>query len=304
MSENELPTHPADRLLDAIEQKRAPVCVGLDPVIERMPLPSKSIRAKAGFSKEANRLMWFCVKVFEAISSFIPCVKIQSACFERLGLESSLVMHNVVMLAKTRSLQVIFDAKRGDIGLTAEHYAHAAFSPSGIDQDNLVADWLTINSYLGEDGITPFLKHDGHGAFALVRTSNLGGDAIQNLQLKDGRTVAEAVGEMIANIGSNYVGQRGYSSLGAVVGATKREDAARLRKIMPQQMFLVPGYGAQGGGLDDVLPCFKSDGTGAIVTASRSVIYAFKPNDPKWMDSVADAAAKFAEEIGRAVGMR
>jgi orotidine-5'-phosphate decarboxylase len=109
---------------------------------------------------------------------------------------------------------------------------------------------------------------------------------------------------LIASIGAKYVGERGYSSLGAVVGATKRDDAKRLREIMPLQLFLVPGYGAQGGGVDDVLPCFKSDGTGAIVTASRSVIYAFKQDDPKWMDSVADAAAKFADEVGRAVGMR
>jgi orotidine-5'-phosphate decarboxylase len=138
----------------------------------------------------------------------------------------------------------------------------------------------------------------------LVRTSNPGGDAIQNLQLKDGRTVSQAVGELIAHIGSQHIGTRGYSSLGAVVGATKREDAARLRQIMPQQMFLVPGYGAQGAGLDDVLPCFKPDGAGAIITASRSVIYAFKQDDPHWINSVADAAAKFAEEIGRAVGLR
>ena len=122
--------------------------------------------------------------------------------------------------------------------------------------------------------------------------------------MKDGRTVAEAGGGVIASIGSKYIGERGYSSLGAVVGATKREDAKRLREIMPQQLFLVPGYGAQGGGVDDVLPCFKSDGTGAIVTASRSVICAFKPDDPKWMDSVAEAAARFAEEVGRAVGTR
>jgi orotidine-5'-phosphate decarboxylase len=109
---------------------------------------------------------------------------------------------------------------------------------------------------------------------------------------------------MVARVGADCVGGGGYSSLGAVVGATKPHDAKRLRELMPQQMFLVPGYGAQGGGIDDVLPCFKSDGGGAIITASRSVIYAFKPDDPKWMDSVADAAAKFADEVGRAVGMR
>jgi orotidine-5'-phosphate decarboxylase len=109
---------------------------------------------------------------------------------------------------------------------------------------------------------------------------------------------------MVARIGSAHIGSRGYSSLGAVVGATRPHDAKRLREIMPQQIFLVPGYGAQGAGIDDILPCFKSDGSGAIVTASRSVIYAFKQDDPKWADAVADAAARFADEVGRAVGMR
>jgi orotidine-5'-phosphate decarboxylase len=206
-------------------------------------------------------------------------------------------------LGRKQRLQVILDAKRGDIGVTAEHYASAVFDPIDDPSHNAHADWLTINSYLGDDAMTPFLRPN-HGAFALVRTSNPGGDAVQNLRLDDGRTVAQAIGEIVARVGSGRIGASGYSSIGAVVGATKRDDAAALRKIMPQQVFLVPGYGAQGGGVDDVLPCFNPDGTGAIVTASRSVIYAFRPDDPRWGESVGQAAAKFADEIGRAVGMR
>jgi len=294
-------THAADRLLAAIDAKRSPVCVGLDPVMEKLPKACRKFDNRPDLA-----ISDYCRKVVEAVAPHVPCVKFQSACFERFifGGDST---WTVIEIAKSQpGLEVILDAKRGDIGVSAEHYAAASFNPRRhpkVRGDLPTPDWLTINSYLGEDGITPFLR-PGHGAFALVRTSNPGGDAIQNLLLKDGRTVAHAVAEIIAEIGSKHVGERGFSSLGAVVGATKKADAAELRRLMPQQLFLVPGYGAQGGGVDDVLPCFKSDGTGALVTASRSVIYAFKPDDPKWTDSVADAAAKFADEIGRAVGMR
>ncbi len=302
MSESTRPTHAADRLIAAIEDKRAPVCVGLDPVVEKLPL---SLRPELGDPAGCVlAIVDFCSEVLNAVSPYVPCIKVQAACFERYptyGWHNLAELLSGVRITKPE-IAVILDAKRGDIGISAEHYAAGAFE-SDIDSGDGIADWLTINAYLGEDGITPFLR-EGHGAFALVRTSNPGGDQVQNLELKDGRTVSHAVGEMVAHIGSTRMGQRGYSSLGAVVGATKPHDAKRLREIMPQQMFLVPGYGAQGGGIEDVLPCFKPDGGGAIVTASRSVIYAFRPDDPKWMDSVADAAAKFADEVGRAVGMR
>jgi orotidine-5'-phosphate decarboxylase len=309
MGVSNLATHAADRLLTAIEQKRSPVCVGLDPVLEKTPQAMQHMLRQfedTGFDDAvfpARCLYEFCKEVLGAVAPHVPCVKVQSACFERFGEAGVSIIHRVASRARRLGLQVILDAKRGDIGVTAEHYAASAFAPAGDPMKNSAADWLTINSYLGEDGITPFLQPD-HGAFALVRTSNPSGDAIQNLVLKDGRTVAHAVAELVSTIGSNHVGTRGYSSLGAVVGATKREDAVSLRRIMPQQVFLVPGYGAQGGGIDDVLPCFNTDGTGAIVTASRSVIYAFKPDDPKWTEAVGEAAARFADDVSRAVGLR
>lgn len=307
MNDEANPMHAAGRLMAAIEAKRAPVCVGLDPVLEKLPKslqPGRQMRGSDAVDA-VERLCAFCHEVIAAVSESAPCIKIQAGCFERY---SSLgwiqLWEDLLQDSGTYAeCEIILDAKRGDIGVTAEHYAAGIFGRHPVEGGSN-PDWLTINSYLGEDGITPFLKYPRHGAFALVRTSNPGGDQVQNLELKDGRTVAHAVGEMIARIGSDYLGERGYSSLGAVVGATKPHDAKRLREIMPQQIFLVPGYGAQGGGIDDVLPCFKSDGSGAIVTASRSIIYAFKPDDPKWADSVADAAAKFAEGVGRAVGMR
>jgi len=292
------PAHAADRLLEAIAARRAPVCVGIDPVIDRLPRACQPAGDAPG--EAARAIGRFAREVIAAVSPHVPCVKLQAACFERYRQEGWAQL-TALLGGRERpaGMQVILDAKRGDIGVTAQHYAAAAFADGGR-----AADWLTINSYLGEDGMAPFLADSRRGAFALVRTSNPGGDQVQNLALQDGRTVAQAVGEMVARVGASHVGARGYSSLGAVVGATRPHDARRLREIMPQQMFLVPGYGAQGAGLDDILPCFKSDGLGAIVTASRSVIYAFKQDDPKWTDSVADAAARFAEEVGRAVGMR
>ena len=291
--------HPADRLLDAFDRVGAPVCVGLDPVTERLPAALRSHSA-------AEAIERFSLGVIEAIRSHVACVKLQSACYERLGVDGVGVLHRVALAAKEAGLEVILDAKRGDIGISAEHYAAA----SALHQ----ADWTTVSPYLGADGITPFLRTNGTasmGAFALVRTSNPSGDALQSLRLVDGRTIAEAVADLVATIGGStgatsagQIGSRGFSSLGAVVGATKRQDAAALWVRMPQQIFLVPGYGAQGGGVDDVLPCFRPDGRGAIVTASRSVIYP-QAGDAAgdWRTPIERAAAAFRGEIRAGLGL-
>jgi orotidine-5'-phosphate decarboxylase len=285
--------HPADRLMNAVTALAAPVCVGLDPVVGRLPDEIRPTNASA--SVEAMRA--FTLGVLDAIAGRVPCVKLQSACFERYGFAGVEALEQLVGEAHERDLVVILDAKRGDIGISAEHYAAAAF-----DQPH-PADWITINAYLGEDGITPFLP-PGNGAFALVRTSNPGGDALQMRRLDDGRTVAECVADLVATIGASHLGACGYSRLGAVVGATKPTDARALRERMPQQLLLVPGYGAQGGGAAGVKPCFDARGRGAIVTASRSVIYAFDPGASDWQRSIADAADRLADEIGRIVGLR
>ena len=149
----------------------------------------------------------------------------------------------------------------------------------------------------------PFLR-PGHGAFALVRTSNPGGDVVQGQRLADGRTVAESMADLVAGIGREHAGSRGFSALGAVVGATRPREAERLRERMPEQILLVPGYGAQGGGVEDVRPLFDAEGKGAIVTASRSVIYAGDPASSAWAHSVADAARRLADEVGQAAGVR
>jgi orotidine-5'-phosphate decarboxylase len=279
-------THPADRLLEAVSRTGAPVCVGLDPVLERLPAGLSSDGSKA------DAIRHFSLGVLDAIESSIACIKVQSACFERYGWPGMSALHDVVAAARDKRMVVILDAKRGDIGVTAEHYA-AASAEVG-------ADWTTINGYLGSDGIAPFLGQ-GRGAFVLVRTSNPSGDALQTLALKDGRSVAEAVADLVAAVGAKHVGPAGFSAVGAVVGATKSAEAAALRARMPQQLFLVPGFGAQGAGIDDVLQCFRSDGSGAIVTASRSVIYP-TARIGDWKTSIARAAAAFRDEIQAGLG--
>lgn len=282
-----MPQHFADRLLDACKTKEAPVCVGLDPVLARLP-------DAIGKADPVSAIEAFCLGVIDAVADVVPAVKPQSACFERYGAPGVAVYHKAVAHAKAAGLIVVGDAKRGDIGTSSAHYAAGLLAePHGCDS-------LTVNGYLGGDGIEPF--HDvaaahGKGLFVLVRTSNPGGDAIQSLQLKDGRTVSEAVGDVVADLGSTCVGDSGYSNVGMVVGATKPEDAAKLRERYPQQLFLVPGFGAQGGGAEDVKACFKPDGTGALITASRSVIYAFEQGDDHWRTAVSQAASKLRYDI-------
>ena len=294
MTHDSLPSHPADRLLAAIDRFAAPVCVGIDPVLGRLP---EQLRPREDDVQSiVNALADFTLGVLEAVKDHVPCVKFQSACYERYGWQGVRTLQEMIGHARAIGLEVILDAKRGDIGISAEHYAAAAFN------QHAPANWLTINGYLGADGIEPFIKQ-GAGAFVLVRTSNPGGDALQGQRLAGGGTIADAVAEMVAHLGGPFVGQRGFSALGAVVGATKPDDAARLRRAMPQQLFLVPGFGAQGGSVDDILPCFR-DGSGAIVTASRSVIYAFAPDASNWREHVSSAAQDLARTVARAVQRR
>jgi len=287
--------HFADRLLDAIADKGAPVCVGLDPVLERLPGDI------AGYPVE--RIETWCGGVLEAVAEYVPAVKPQLACFERYGSGGYAVYERVVTQAKSLGLMVIADGKRGDIGLSSTHYAAGMFSGGHA------ADALTVNAYLGADGLEPFADaaaEVGAGLFALVRTSNPGGDALQSLPLADGRTVGQAVGQMVGELGrskAQYMGKSGYSLVGAVVGATKAKDAVALRELMPQQLFLVPGFGAQGGGAEGVKACFKPDGTGAVITASRSVIYAHEQNlGQDWRLAIGQAAKGFSRQVRSILG--
>jgi orotidine-5'-phosphate decarboxylase len=278
--------HFADRLLAACDAK-GPVCVGLDPVFGRLPIalqdraPHEAIEA-------------FARAVIDAVADHVAVVKPQIACFERYGADGYGAYERVVDAAKQRGLIVIGDAKRGDIGSSSSHYA------AGLLANPRGADALTVNSYLGDDGLEPFVRlaaEEGKGLFVLVRTSNPGGDALQTLELADGRTVAEAVADMVAQLGERYAGDAGYSCIGAVVGATKTAEQQSLRHRMPRQLFLVPGFGAQGGTAEGVRGCFDGEGRGAIITASRSVIYAFDQTSADWQSSIAEAAIELRQQI-------
>lgn len=298
--------HFADSLLGAIDAAGSPICVGLDPVFERLPETVRRGGAGAqGVTRRAGAIEAFSLRVVDAVAGIAPAVKIQSACFERHGPEGVGAMRRVAAAARARGMVVILDAKRGDIGVTAEHYAAAAFDvDAGVG-----ADAVTVNAYLGMDTLAPYLDAawPGRGLFVLVRTSNPGADGVQSARLADGRSVAEMMADDVAALGDEHVGARGYSAVGAVVAATKPQDAAALRARMPRQVFLVPGYGAQGGGPDAVRALFNpaesgaKRRTGAIVTASRSVIYAFDPTSADWAGAVRAAAAAFAEEIAGVV---
>jgi orotidine-5'-phosphate decarboxylase len=281
--------HAADRLVRAVERAGAPACVGIDPVLERLPAALRPEGGDAGAA--ASALAAFSMGVLDAVAGTVPCVKVQAACFERYGHRGVAALEQVLDAARQRGLQVILDAKRGDVSVSAGHYAEAVKA----------ADWVTVNSYLGPDAIEPFLR-PGAGVFALVRTTNPGGDVVQGQRLADGRTVAESVAVMVARLGADRLGTSGFSSVGAVVGATRPDEIAALRALMPQQVFLVPGFGAQGGGADDVRACFAAGGRGAVVSASRSVIYAFEAGAADWTAGVAEAARRLAETLAAVAG--
>ncbi|MCL2700881.1 MAG: orotidine-5'-phosphate decarboxylase [Phycisphaerae bacterium] len=299
--------HFADRLLAAIERKGSPVCVGLDPVLDRLP---EALRRKfATFTGEAGRVAAvrsFCLEVLELVAPYVPAVKPQSAYFEVFGSAGVAAYEACVARAHELGLVVIGDVKRNDIGSTAAAYAEGHLKVGAAS----CPDAVTVNGYLGSDGIKPFIEQAtsaGKGLFVLVRTSNPSARELQDLATQDGRKVYEHMASLVASLGASSVGACGYSHVGAVVGATVPDEARALRDLMPQQIVLVPGYGAQGGTADDAAVSFKPDGTGGIVNASRSVIFAHTEKQyagMDWKKAVESAAKAFASDIAAAVKRR
>jgi orotidine-5'-phosphate decarboxylase len=292
--------HFADRLLAAIEAKGAAVCVGIDPVYERLPGALRSGGDDPDRRLEA--VAAFCRRVLELVAPIAAAVKPQIAHFELYRAGGVALYFDVVRRAKELGLIVIGDVKRGDIGSTARAYAAAHLAGEAAP------DAVTVNGYFGRDSVEPFLdvaREEGKGLFVLVRTSNPSAAAIQDFTAADGRRFYEHVAEQVAVAGAaeGLVGRSGFSCLGAVVGATYPQEARRLRQIMPRQILLVPGYGAQGATAADCAAAFAPDGTGAIVNASRSVIYAYQqgPAGGDWREAIVSAARAFAEDIRSAV---
>ncbi|MDD3861935.1 MAG: orotidine-5'-phosphate decarboxylase [Candidatus Gracilibacteria bacterium] len=282
-----------DKLMDAIKLKGTPICVGLDPNFDKIP---KFIKAKSFGNKEKNpmtcaaeAILEFNKGIIDAVADIVPVVKPQIAYYEIFGHEGIWCYEETLKYAKSKGLLTIADAKRNDIGSTAEAYAQAFLGEIQVGEGesevivpSFDADALTVNPYLGWDGIKPFVdearKYE-KGIFVLVKTSNPSSGDLQDLVMQDGSPIYEIMGGMVDSWGANDVGESGYSLVGAVVGATYPEQAKKLRHLMPNTIFLVPGYGAQGGGAAEVRPCFNDDGTGAIVNNSRGIIFAYEKMD-------------------------
>lgn len=277
----------ADLFSEKILKNGSPSCVGLDPVIESLPA---EIRAR--HHEPLAAISEFSHGALNAIVGLVPAVKFQAACFERYGSRGVALLEELAAEASRLGLVVVYDAKRGDIGTTSAHYAACA--------KRLGAHAITLNGYLGKSGLTPFLDA-GLGVFVLVRTSNPDSDEIQGAALSDGRSVGSMMADFVAKLGDSSLGSCGLSSVGAVVGATKSGEAKALRGRMPNQIFLIPGYGAQGGTAQDIRDMCRPGKpphlAGVLVTASRSVIYAQPKQGQAWHEAVAMAAQQLASEI-------
>ena len=269
-----------DRLIEKIIETQNPTCEGLDTAFEYLPDEMRS--GVKDFEGAAKAVLEFNEKIIDSVYDIVPAVKVQIAYYEQYGISGMEAFAKTCAYAKSKGLIVIADAKRNDIGATAARYSAAFLGETEVNEKKksaYPADMLTVNGYLGTDGITPFLedcrKYD-KGLFVLVKTSNPSSGELQNLKLADGRTVYECMGDMVESWGKDSIGEYGYSAVGAVVGATHPEEAKVLRARLPHTFFLVPGYGAQGGNGDMVRACFAKGGLGGIVNNSRGILCAYQ----------------------------
>jgi orotidine-5'-phosphate decarboxylase len=288
----------ADRLAEAVEQKRSQLVVGLDPRLDLLPLELRG-DAHVGRPAAAEATARFCCGIVDAVAPYVVAVKPQLAFFEVLGSDGIAAFERVVGYARSAGLLVIVDGKRGDIGSTARAYADAYLEPPGEGRGPL-ADALTVNTYLGRDSLEPFVascRRGGGGLFCLVKTSNAGSVDVQELALSDGRPLWHQVALLVQELGEELVGECGLSGVGAVVGATYPRAIGEARRLLPQAILLLPGVGAQGATPADIARAFTSGPASALVTASRSVIYAFRDADDDWRAAAAAEAARLSREV-------
>jgi orotidine-5'-phosphate decarboxylase len=293
------PFHFADRLNLAINVKGSAICVGLDPRLEQVPMFIKekhSALYKDPMRIAAESILEFNKGIMDAVADLVPVVKPQIAFYEQYGHQGMRAYEETLWYARDKGLLTIADIKRGDIGSTAEAYAKAFLGKVnlfGKEVFSFDADAVTVSPYLGYDGIKPFItearKH-GKGIFVLAKTSNVSSADLQDLQIKEGNTIYEVMAQFVESWGADEIGKGGYSFVGAVVGATFPDQAKKLRKMMPHNILLVPGYGAQGGTAKDVAVCFNKDGLGAVVNSSRGITFAWENSDKFTEKDYAEAA--------------
>jgi orotidine-5'-phosphate decarboxylase len=294
-----VPDEPAfsDRLAEAVVRKRSQLVVGLDPRLDVLPMELRG-EAVLGRAAAASAVARFCKGIVDAVGPYVVAVKPQTAFFETLGGDGFHALEEVCDYARAGGLLVLVDAKRGDIGSTARAYAAAYLEPR--DGVGPLADAMTASPYLGDDSVEPFVaacRRHGAGVFFLVRTSNAGAADVQDLALSDGRPLWQYLATLVHEWGQGLVGEAGLSSVGAVVGATHPRAVSEARRLMPQTPLLLPGVGAQGATPADVARAFTSGPASALVTASRSVIFAFRDTDEDWRAAAAAEAQRLAAQV-------
>jgi orotidine-5'-phosphate decarboxylase len=303
----------SDRLLDSIDKAGAPICVGIDPAVASLPDSVRGKFASAEDESEAaiDAIFDFTIRLLKIVAPLVPIVKFQSAFFEKYHWEGVEAYFSLIEEARQLGLLTIGDVKRGDIGSTAEAYAAAHLEDRPEDQDQAAApDAITVNPLLGLDTLQPFIqmaRDESKGIFVLVRTSNPGSAELQDVKLATGETWSEMLAGKLSALASDWVGSRGFSSLGAVIGATQPHTMQNLRKLLPKSIFLLPGYGAQGATAEMTRAAFIN-GKGAIVSASRSILYAYK--EPKyssrfgqnWEKCIEAAVLDMKQDISQVLG--
>ncbi|KAA1259458.1 Orotidine 5'-phosphate decarboxylase [Rubripirellula obstinata] len=290
----------ADQLAAATQSTGSVACVGLDP--RKASLPKKIIPVSDSPDAWAAAYTLFCREIIDVVAGKVACVKPQSAFFEQLGPAGCVSLGEVISYARLKNVLVIVDGKRNDIGSTATAYADAYLG----QQSPWGGDSLTVSPYLGRDSLEPFVEvcdQRDAGIFVLVKTSNPGGGLFQD-RTTDGQTVYQSVAELVREMNEGRVGKCGYGPVGAVVGATYPQQLAEMRAAMPTSWILIPGFGAQGGGADDVKAGFDDQRLGAVVNSSRHIIFAHRRaeyadsmGEDRWQDAVEAATIEMNQQL-------
>ena len=285
-----------DNLIKKIKEKNSPIVMGIDPRYEIIPdiIKLQYPKDMTGFAESS---VVFAKKLIDATYDIIPAIKPQLAYFEMMGPNELDAFQEIIDYAKSKDLIIIADAKRGDIGTTSQGYANTFLGETTLNdykEKIYDVDFVTVNPYMGTDCVNPFIedsKKYGKGVFVLVKTSNKSSGELQDLKLENGNKVYEQVATLVEKWGKDLIGEYGYSSISAVVGATYPEQLKEIRKLAPHTFFLIPGYGAQGGKAEDIALGFDENGIGGIVNASRSLMCAYKSD--RWKDTYTEK--QFAE---------
>ena len=303
-----------DRLIEGIVKMQNPTVAGLDPKLDYVPASIKeSCLEKYGKTLEgaAAALLEFNKAIIDKIYDIVPAIKPQAAYYEMYGWQGVKALCETIAYAKSKGMFVITDGKRNDIGTTMEAYATAHLGTTdvaGEEIDAFGADALTVNGYLGTDGIKPLAEicdKKDKGIFVLVKTSNPSSGELQDMKLENGSTVYAQMGSMCENWGESLMGKYGYSGVGAVVGATYPDQLAEMRAKAPHTFFLVPGYGAQGGGAQDAKNAFDKRGLGAIINSSRGIMCAWKKQgltEDDFAEAARAEALRMKEDILSTIG--